>query len=462
MKRFFLLIIAALGFVLSFQLENSDAQTRTGIFRIATKPVAMLEGERTSPASIQEAEIAFDAKSYSALDVDRLSIPLFDGKLHQATRVDLENRGADDFTWRGKLKSGDVILTFKRGYVAGLIYSDNDVYEIVPKGDKQILVKLDHSRFPECGGEVRSDEKAIRAQPAGLGQSIDSGDRVDVMVVYTTATKNVLGGDAQAQTHAQAAIDVANTAYINSRIRMRVRLVHSQEFVYTESGNASTDLSNLRSNAGIQTLRNTHKADLVAEISEVSGVCGIGYLIGPASGNPSNGFTVTARSCAVGNITLAHEMGHNMGSHHNPENGGTAIYPYGYGHYVNGQYRTVMSYVDPCPNGCTRRPYFSNPAVSYLGFPTGIHDARDNARLINNTADVIANYQYSGRSLTLTSYNGGEFLPRYVLSILWPLTWNSSGLSGNVKIELSRDEGSTWETLIADTTDDNSQHVTVT
>ena len=40
------------------------------------------------------------------------------------------------------------------------------------------------------------------------------------MVVYTTATKNFLGGDAQAQALAQQAIATSNTAYLNSRIRV--------------------------------------------------------------------------------------------------------------------------------------------------------------------------------------------------------------------------------------------------
>ena len=441
-------------------IATANAQPDNRLFRIATTPAAASETERTSRASVQEAAIVFDSPSYAAMNIDRLSIPLFDGKMHTAKRTGIEKRSVTDFTWRGKLLTGDVILTFKSGYVAGLIYSDNDVYEIIPKGDKQILTKLDQSLFPECGGEIRSDEGP--AMRLDAGQAVDSGDRVDVLVVYTTATKNILGGDAQAQAHAQAAIDAANTAYINSRIRMRVRMVHSQEFLYTETSSASTDLSNLRNDAGIQALRDTHKADLVAEISEAVGVCGIGYLIGPVSGNPSNGFTVTNRTCAVGNITLGHEMGHNMGSHHNPENGGAAIFPYSYGHYVNGQYRTVMSYVDPCTSGCPRRPYFSNPAVTYLGFPTGIDGARDNARSINNTGDTIANYRYSGQSLTLTTYNGSDFLPRYIVNDLRPVTWNSNGITGNVKIELSRDEGMTWETLVADTTDDNSQPVRVT
>lgn len=462
MKRVLALAVFAVIVAMWVRPDAAEARSQTVLFRIVSVPAAATEAERTSIASVQEAEIAFNVRSRAALDVERLSIPLMDGKTHEARRVELETRGAEDLTWRGKIGGGDVVLTFKNGYVAGAIYAGNDVYEVVPKGDKQILVKLNHSLFPECGGEVVSNEKIPPAAESALGQSADSGDRVDVLVVYTTATKNILGGDAQAQAHAQAAIDMANTAYLNSRIRMRVRMVHSQEFVYTETSSASTDLSNLRNNAGIQALRETHKADLVAEISEAAGVCGIGYLMGSLPGNANNGFTVTNRTCAVGNVTLGHEMGHNMGSHHNPENGGTATFPFSYGHYVSGQFRTVMSYVDPCSGGCPRRPYFSNPAIEYLGFATGTDGARDNARSINNTADAIANYRYSGSSLTLTSFNGPEMLPRYVMSAQRPVAWSSNGITGGIRIELSRDEGSSWETLIADTADDSTQNVTVT
>jgi hypothetical protein len=147
-----------------------------------------------------------------------------------------------------------------------------------------------------------------------------------------------------------------------------------------------------------------------------------------------------------------------MGSQHNPENGSGPTFPYSFGHYVNGNYRTVMSYVDPCTSGCTRRPYFSNPDVIFNGAPTGINNARDNARSINNTADVITAYRYSGSSITLTNYNGGDWLPRNVGR---NITWTSDNITGNVKIEISRDESTTWETLIASTANDGTERVNV-
>ena len=449
-----LLVLAAVD---SELVTASDAPK---LFSIVTEAKQVSDENRSSAASVREAEIAFALDAGTLANQSAIIVPLFDGEMNEAKVARTERRSSTDVTWVGRVKfgpvDGEVIITHKNGFVSGLVYGAKAVYEIVPRGEKHMLVELDQSRFPECGGGVSETGRNASPSQAAIA-GVDSGDRIDVMVVYTTATKNFLGGDAQAQALAQAAIDSTNTAYINSQIRQRVRLVHSQEFVYTETS-ASTDLSNLRNNATIQALRDTHKADLVSEISEVTGVCGIGYLMGAPGGNQNNAFTVTVRSCAVGNLSFAHELGHNMGSHHNPENGSNPTYPYGFGHYVNGNYRTVMSYVDPCPAGCTRRPYFSNPSVIFNGFPTGIENARDNARSINNTADWIAGYRYSGSSLTLTSFSGGEWLPRLITR---NVTWTSDALTGDVKIEISRDLGDTWETLVASTPNDGSQAINV-
>lgn len=440
---------------------NVFAQSRLQLFTLSDKQNVF--ADKTSIASVEEKVIVFESPAAFSERAEILEIPLFDGKTYQAKFLSTEVRGMDDRTWRGKLIEGkfegDVILTFRKGFVSGLIYAPDAVYEIIPRHDVHILARLDQSLFPECGGEITSNETENGPVAAVPESTVDSGDRIDVLVAYTTATKNFLGGDAQAQALSQQAIDATNTAYFNSKIRQRVRMVHAEEYLYTETSSASTDLSNLRGNASIQALRETHRADLVAMIGELSGVCGIGYLMGTnPNGNPNNGFSATARSCAVGNLTLAHEMGHNMGSHHNPENGGTATYPYSYGHYVNAVFRTVMSYVDPCPNGCARRAYFSNPTVLFSGHATGIDDERDNVRSINNTGDAIANYRYSGTSLTMQAFGNGGTLPR---GIRRTVTWSSNNLVGNVRIELSRDEGTNWTTLLATTPNDGTEPISV-
>lgn len=446
---------SAILFTFSVLACVANAQTAKRLFEILETPEKSVAP--SSLASVRESKLAIDQH----ISGREILIPLFDGKTYKAVENGSEVRALDDRTWRGKLIEkkfeGDVIITFRKGFVSGLIYSPDAVYEIVPRGDSHYLVQLDQSLFPECASDVKGENSAMETA-ISEGPGTDSGDRIDVLIMYTTATKNFLGGDAQAQVFAQQGIDATNTAYINSKIRQRVRLVSAQEFVYTETASAQTDLSNFRANATVQSLRDSTNADLAAMLGEIAGACGVGYLIGPASGNPNNGFTVTARSCAVGNLTLAHEMGHNMGSHHNPENGGTAVFPYSYGHYVNGSYRTVMSYVDPCTSGCVRSPYFSNPNVVYLGQPTGIPNARDNARSINNTADVISNYQYSGSSITLSSLNAGERINRIAAR---NISWSSSNVSGDVRIEISRNESTTWQTLVASTPNDGAETISI-
>ena len=458
----FALLICAIAGSFAYRADPTSAQSLAPkLYSIRTEAKPAFGPAKSSIASIREAEITFDMLGPNLVAAENITIPLFDGRQFDARVRETERRALDDVSWRGKIKyakfDGDVIITFRKGYYSALIYGPMSVYEIVPRGDKHMLVELDQSKFPECGGGVEGGRSDVAPASAAPLAGVDSADRIDVLIVYTTATKNFLGGDAQAQALAQSAVDAANTAYLNSKIRQRLRLANSQEIVYTEI-DPNTDLSNLRANSTIAALRNTYNADLVSEISEVTGVCGIGYLMGAASGNQNNAFTVTVRSCAVGNLSFAHELGHNMGSHHNPENGGTPTFPYGFGHYVNGSYRTVMSYVDPCTSGCTRVAYFSNPNVIYLNAPTGINNARDNARSINNTADVVAAYRYSGSSITMSSFNGGDWLPR---NIWRNVTWASDNITGNVRIDVSRDESTTWETVLASTPNDGSERISV-
>jgi peptidyl-Asp metalloendopeptidase len=430
------------------------------LFSLKDEPKANLD--KSSPASIREAEISFNFSTMTKLNSQDLSFPLFDGKNYSAKMSDSEGfefRSMNDFTWRGKLTegNGDVVLTFKKGYVAGLIYTLNSVYEIVPKGDKQILIELNTDKFPECSGDLKNEEtRENKLQIPSAG--VDSGDRVDVLVLYTTPVKNTLGGVAQAQAFAQQAIDSANTAYINSKIRMRIRLAAAEETAIAETGSLGTELPVLRNDPATAISRNTSNADLVAMISNSADNCGIGYLMGGTTGNQNNGFTVTSRTCAVGNLSFAHELGHNMGSQHNPENGSNPSFNYGFGHYYDGNYRTVMSYVNPCPSGCTRRAYFSNPQVVFNNLPTGIEDARDNARSINNTADNIANYRYSGSSISLLNFNGGNI---FQVNLPRKITWSSDNVSGNVSIEYSKNGGSSWITLLANTPNDGEEIIKI-
>ena len=187
-----------------------------------------------------------------------------------------------------------------------------------------------------------------------------------------------------------------NLAYQNSGIIQRIRAVNIQQVNYIESGSLSTDVSRLRSTTDgyldeVHALRDQYGADLVQLV--VEGGCGVAYLM---NGNNASfapyGFSVASRLCISPNYTLGHELGHNMGCNHAPQDPiGTGAYDYSFGYKdTNAGFRTVMSY-----SPGTRVLHFSNPNRTYNGAVTGVSQAQDNTMSLNNVRATIANFRQS-------------------------------------------------------------------
>lgn len=323
-------------------------------------------------------------------------------------------------TWTGRLKQepdSDVMLAIKGSTLAGVIRKGRTIYEIKPgaAGAHEVteidseLLPSDHHPVSVSPDELAAGDAAAGAAAPALppATAADTGTLIDVMVVYTTAAKNANGGQSGIEALIALGISLANTAFTNSQINTQFRLVHTAEIAYTETGNYNTDLSRLRNTADgfmddVHTLRNTHKADLVALIEDnIGDACGVAYVMDSVSaGFAGWAFSVVEDAC-VSSYTLAHELGHNMGSMHDRVEGGTGAYPYSFGHKEAGSFRTIMAY--PCTPACTRINHYSNPNVRYQGtWPTGIdhtvdpaHSA-DNARAFSNALNTVANFRNSG------------------------------------------------------------------
>jgi hypothetical protein len=91
---------------------------------------------------------------------------------------------------------------------------------------------------------------------------------------------------------------------------------------------------------------------------------------------------------------LPHELGHNHGMVHDHVNsaGASPIFPYAFGHRVPGRFSTIMAYQN-CDQPCPLIPYYSNPAVSYDGLPTGVEDHADEARTLTQAMPIVASYR---------------------------------------------------------------------
>ena len=366
-----------------------------------------------SIAAVGAWEISFDTDGLSARQAT-IALPHPQRGPLMASHRYSAVRAADDFTWVGQLDADgtDVVLTVRHGLIAGLIYTHDQVFELragSPRGP--VLLEINQDRFPGCDGGVeppadfRVPSRRPLASPAPESPvAVDSpiGDEtviVDLLVLYTAAARSSQGGIGGIETLAQAAVANANTAFVNAEVDVELRIVHMAELDFVEGNSCSGsdgDLLALRSNSNARQLRDQYLADMVGLLVGPQSSCGCGYVMrNPGPGFEDFAYQVTGVHCAVGNLTYAHEHGHNLGLEHDPANGtspGNASYSWSFGHFQSNSFRTVMSYANQC-SSCPRRMYFSNPDVSYQGNPTGIADQRDNARTVRLTAPIAANFR---------------------------------------------------------------------
>lgn len=372
-------------------------------FRLLETPV-----ERPSEGAIEWSRIGVAGAPLTP-KTEVLDLELPGGVHHTALRSRVHERRTGDFAWHGRIAGyGDdyqVLLTVSRGYVVGLIDAPEGAYEVTTTSDGgQVAMLLDQGLLPPCAGELEPEGGPEPDHPPASwtapGRAAgDAVDEIQVMSLYTPQARNAAGGTAAIEATIQAAVDSANQVFANSAMPARYHLAYTGLASRNDSGDLSSDLVWLREDPDVAALRDLYFADMVSLIvADGGGSCGIGYVIAegfePADFGPW-AFQVTQRSCAVGNHSYAHEHGHNLGMQHNPENAssGAPLHPWSHGHYHDGQYRTVMSYVDPCSSGCPRRGYFSNPDVLHMGLPTGIPEQRDNHRTGNTTAPFAANWR---------------------------------------------------------------------
>ncbi|MBF0527501.1 MAG: hypothetical protein HQK56_20665, partial [Deltaproteobacteria bacterium] len=264
---------------------------------------------------------------------------------------------------------------------------------------------------------VDSSQKEMNAPPKASARGIarsDDGSSIDVMVLYTTTSKNAAGGTAAMNSTISLAVAETNQGYANSGVTQRIRLVHTEEVTYDETAfDWNTTLNRLTGTSdgymdNIHATRDAYGADEVVLLVEDTTYCGLAWLMTTLSNSfKTNAFAVVARTCATGYYSFAHEMGHNMGCNHDRANaGGQGLYTYSYGYQelTNHSFRTIMAY-DCAGTSCPRINYWSNPDVSYTGLPTGVvytaGNSADNRRTLNSSAYTVANFRTSVSGTTL-------------------------------------------------------------
>lgn len=421
--------------------------------------------KRLAPAAI-----SFPALQ-SALDrqTNRLRLNLFKDVDEIIEVTSISKTTDNQYTLLGPLASGGggyaALSVSQDAFMASVRRGDGSLFRVRGAGSgAHIVEELDDSIFPPCHGSIAPPAKLLPAPPSETSALADDGSLIDVLVVYTPLARSVAGNQDDMEALINLAVTEANLIYTNSAITPRIRLVHSMEVDYEESGEHSTDLTRLSGTADgfmddVHAARDLYGADLVQLIIQDPDSCGLAYQMTTRdAGFATSAFSVVHIDCATGVYYFAHELAHNMGCEHavgDSGQQGTVAQGDGVDNFSHGwrwvddffqENRSIMA----MPTGVLR-PYISNPNVIHLGAPTGqaLGESNEayNAKTVNDSANLVANFRQETSVLTVTPIarlnsaggNGNPFVPagrEYTLTN-----------SGSAEIEWTATVDQAWVTL---------------
>lgn len=405
-----------------------------------------------------------------------LILNLFEDVLHTALLDRVEYIPGNDFVWLGHLEEepySQVVFIVGDGILVGNITLPGASFQVRYAGNGvHAIFEIDQAAFPAELPPVR----APTGDRASVSDSLvveDDRASIDLLVVYTAQARTASGGSRRMRELINLAVAETNQSYENSQINQRLNLVHYEEVDYEEESfpEALSHLSHPTDGVmdNVHGLRDDYAADEVVLLIEDFTACGLAWLMMEVSPDfETYAFAVVNQSCATGNYSFGHELGHNMGAQHDwyeylKSAGLVPAYPYSFG-YVNAYagWRTVMAYDDECEDrglACARLPYWSNPDQTLDGEPMGVPEGTstscvvgeyepgcdaDNRKTLNATASTVAGFRGSTQYPSVPT----DLVATAVSPTRIDLSWTDNGpQEAGFTIERSPDGVNAWNPI---------------
>jgi hypothetical protein len=211
---------------------------------------------------------------------------------------------------------------------------------------------------------------------------------------------------------AELVTEITNQAMADSQIALRANVVAVKPLEIDPSTLQEDVLSKIyyleAPFADVESDRAFYRADLVVvlreNIPEDDDACGIAP-VGVGDGLPYRYSYATvvqwlpienASDFYCDDTTTAHEIGHLLGSSHErriAEEGDVQAYPFSYGHYREGIFRTIMSYGSESEIAVFSNPKLNSCSGQACGVAAGDSKSADNARGFTQARFMLAGYE---------------------------------------------------------------------
>ena len=257
--------------------------------------------------------------------------------------IDTMARTSTGYSLSGRLagvRNGAATLVVNGDVVVGTVWTPSALYDIRTVDGVQVLREVDVAALLPLGVPLVGDQ-ALGRRAAGAksqrpvaadgdAETADDGFVVDILVLWTAVAAKKAGGEANIKALIDLGVASANDAYARSGVDFRLSLVGAEQTDFPDFGGPFyDDAFNEYPNENVAweeeleahwdavfAVRDRVQADIINIVMEMSVLGGFANLMHELSPDFADMAFSFVDPEQIAYNTLAHEVGHNMGLHH--------------------------------------------------------------------------------------------------------------------------------------------------